>query len=114
MFDGVRAVALAIVLIDELDGFAASSGIVVMAATNRPDILDPALLRPGRFDRHVAVDQPDRAGRTKILAVHTKDKPRAPEVDLEHIARRTPGFTGATSPTSSTKQLSSASGADES
>jgi cell division protease FtsH len=82
-------------LLVELDGFAASSGLVVMGATNRPDILDPALLRPGRFDRHVTVDQPDRAGRRKILAVHTRSKPLAPDVDLEHVARRTPGFTGA-------------------
>ncbi len=124
LFAGVRAVAPAIVFIDELDaagrrrggadsgsseereqtlnqllveldGFAASSGIVVMGATNRPDILDPALLRPGRFDRHVTVDQPDRAGRSKILAVHAKNKPLAADVDLEHIAQRTPGFTGA-------------------
>ncbi|MDP3968860.1 MAG: ATP-dependent zinc metalloprotease FtsH [Nocardioides sp.] len=124
LFASVRAVAPAIVFIDELDaagrrragadggsseereqtlnqllveldGFAASAGIVVMGATNRPDILDPALLRPGRFDRHITVDQPDRAGRSKILAVHTKDKPLADDVDLENIACRTPGFTGA-------------------
>ncbi|TQN43703.1 cell division protease FtsH [Blastococcus colisei] len=124
LFASVRAVAPAIVFIDELDaagrrrggaetggseereqtlnqllveldGFAASAGIVVMGATNRPDILDPALLRPGRFDRHVTVDQPDRAGREKILQVHSRGKPLAADVDLAVVARRTPGFTGA-------------------
>ena len=82
-------------LLVELDGFAASSGIVVMGATNRPDILDPALLRPGRFDRHVTVDAPDRAGREEILRVHSRGKPLGPDVDLSALARRTPGFTGA-------------------
>ncbi|RZU33525.1 cell division protease FtsH [Blastococcus saxobsidens] len=82
-------------LLVELDGFAASSGIVVMGATNRPDILDPALLRPGRFDRHVTVDHPDRASREKILQVHSRGKPLGPDVDLPTLARRTPGFTGA-------------------
>jgi cell division protease FtsH len=78
-----------------MDGFEVSSGIVVMAATNRPDILDPALLRPGRFDRHVTVDEPDVIGRRAILALHARAKPMAPDADLDYIARRTPGFTGA-------------------
>jgi cell division protease FtsH len=82
-------------LLVELDGFAASTGIVVMGATNRPDILDPALLRPGRFDRHVTVDAPDLQGRERILALHARDKPLAVDVDLHLVARRTPGFTGA-------------------
>jgi cell division protease FtsH len=82
-------------LLVELDGFAASTGIVVMGATNRPDILDPALLRPGRFDRHVTVDAPDLPGRERILALHARDKPLADDVDLHLVARRTPGFTGA-------------------
>jgi cell division protease FtsH len=82
-------------LLVEMDGFDASAGIVVMAATNRPDILDPALLRPGRFDRHVTVDQPDLPGRLEILAVHTRGKPIGDDVDLGQVARQTPGFTGA-------------------
>ena len=82
-------------LLVEMDGFANNEGIIVMAATNRPDILDPALLRPGRFDREITVDAPDVLGRQQILAVHAKNKPLAPGVDLEVIARRTPGFTGA-------------------
>ncbi|MHB8508866.1 MAG: AAA family ATPase [Candidatus Dormibacteria bacterium] len=82
-------------LLVEMDGFEVSSGIVVMGATNRPDILDPALLRPGRFDRHVTVDQPDVHGRQSILELHGSRKPMAPEVDYEFLARRTPGFTGA-------------------
>jgi cell division protease FtsH len=82
-------------LLVEIDGFDVASGIVVMGATNRPDILDPALLRPGRFDRHVTIDQPDVAGRERILEVHARGKPMSPEVDLTLIARRTPGFTGA-------------------
>lgn len=82
-------------LLVELDGFEGNSGVIVMAATNRPDILDPALLRPGRFDRQIAVDAPDIEGRTAILAVHAKGKPLSDEVDLEVLARRTPGFTGA-------------------
>jgi cell division protease FtsH len=82
-------------LLVELDGFAASTGIVVMGATNRPDILDPALLRPGRFDRHVTVDAPDLPGRERILALHARNKPLADDVDLHVVARRTPGFTGA-------------------
>lgn len=82
-------------LLVEMDGFANNEGIIVMAATNRPDILDPALLRPGRFDREVTVDAPDVQGREQILAVHAKNKPLASGVDLGVIARRTPGFTGA-------------------
>ena len=79
----------------EMDGFAANEGIIIIAATNRPDILDPALLRPGRFDRQIVVDKPDVRGRLAILKVHTKGKPMAKDVDLDIIARRTPGFTGA-------------------
>ncbi len=82
-------------LLIEIDGFDVDSGLVVIGATNRPDILDPALLRPGRFDRHVTVDQPDHEGRAKILALHAAGKPVAPGVDFGAIARRTPGFTGA-------------------
>jgi cell division protease FtsH len=82
-------------LLVEIDGFDVASGIVVVGATNRPDILDPALLRPGRFDRHVTVDQPDHEGRVRILGLHARGKPMAPDVDLEGLARRTPGFTGA-------------------
>ena len=82
-------------LLVEMDGFAANEGIIIIAATNRPDILDPALLRPGRFDRQIVVDKPDVRGRLAILKVHTKGKPIAKDVDLDIIARRTPGFTGA-------------------
>ena len=82
-------------LLVELDGFEGNSGVIVMAATNRPDILDPALLRPGRFDRQIVVDAPDIDGREAILGVHAKGKPLADEVDLKVLARRTPGFTGA-------------------
>ncbi len=82
-------------LLVEMDGFEATSGVIVIAATNRPDILDPALLRPGRFDRHVVVDRPDLAGRRAIAAVHSKGKPLSPEVSADLIARRTAGFTGA-------------------
>ena len=82
-------------LLVELDGFDASTGIIVLAATNRPDILDPALLRPGRFDRQVVVDRPDSKGRLAILKVHVRDKKVDPNVDLEIIAKRTPGFVGA-------------------
>ena len=82
-------------LLVERDGFAANEGIIIIAATNRPDILDPALLRPGRFDRQIVVDKPDVRGRLAILKVHTKGKPMAKDVDLDIIARRTPGFTGA-------------------
>jgi cell division protease FtsH len=79
----------------EMDGFDVASGVILVAATNRPDILDPALLRPGRFDRQIVVDRPDLEGRKAILAVHGRGKPMADDVDLEVIARRTPGFTGA-------------------
>jgi cell division protease FtsH len=82
-------------LLVEMDGFDVKTNVILIAATNRPDILDPALLRPGRFDRQVAVDAPDKAGRQHILSVHAKGKPMAPTVDLEAVARRTPGFTGA-------------------
>ena len=82
-------------LLVEMDGFAPNVGIIVIAATNRPDILDPALLRPGRFDRQITVDAPDILGREQILAVHAKNKPLADDVDLKVVARRTPGFTGA-------------------
>ncbi len=79
----------------EMDGFDVKTNVIMIAATNRPDILDPALLRPGRFDRQVAVDPPDLRGRERILNVHAKGKPMAPAVDLTAVARRTPGFTGA-------------------
>ena len=79
----------------ELDGFDTKGGVIVIAATNRPDILDPALLRPGRFDRQIVVAQPDLTGRKGILKVHARGKPIAPDTDLDIIARRTPGFTGA-------------------
>jgi cell division protease FtsH len=123
LFARVRAVSPAIVFIDELDaagrkrgsggggneereqtlnqilvemdGFDVSQGMVVMGATNRPDILDPALLRPGRFDRYVTVEQPDSEGRQLILKLHAKNKPMADDVDYDYLARRTPGFSGA-------------------
>ena len=79
----------------EMDGFDVRTNVILIAATNRPDILDPALLRPGRFDRQVPVDAPDLKGRLSILEVHAKGKPISPDVNLEGIARRTPGFTGA-------------------
>ena len=82
-------------LLVEMDGFETNEGVIIVAATNRPDVLDPALLRPGRFDRQVVVDSPDLKGREKILAVHTKKVPLSREVDLKTIARGTPGFTGA-------------------
>ena len=82
-------------LLVEMDGFASNEGIIIIAATNRPDVLDPALLRPGRFDRQIVVDKPDVRGREAILKVHTKGKPVADDVDLDVLARRTPGFTGA-------------------
>jgi cell division protease FtsH len=82
-------------LLVEMDGFDVRSGVILVAATNRPDILDPALLRPGRFDRQIVVDQPDLVGRRAILGVHSKAKPLAGDVSLEIVARRTPGFTGA-------------------
>jgi cell division protease FtsH len=82
-------------LLVEMDGFDVKTNVILIAATNRPDILDPALLRPGRFDRQIAVEPPDMRGRDKILQVHAKGKPMAPDVDLTAVARRTPGFTGA-------------------
>ncbi len=82
-------------LLVEMDGFEMKDNIILIAATNRPDILDPALLRPGRFDRQIVVDRPDRNGRRKILEVHSKGKPLAPEIDLDALAGGTPGFTGA-------------------
>ena len=82
-------------LLVEMDGFGVNEGIIIIAATNRPDILDPALLRPGRFDRQIVVDKPDVKGRLEILKVHIKGKPVSKEVNLEVLARRTPGFTGA-------------------
>ncbi|WP_300680627.1 ATP-dependent zinc metalloprotease FtsH [Nocardioides sp.] len=82
-------------LLVEMDGFDVRGGVILIAATNRPDVLDPALLRPGRFDRQIQVDAPDLAGREKILSVHSRGKPLAPDVELTTVARRTPGFTGA-------------------
>jgi cell division protease FtsH len=82
-------------ILTEMDGFSGSEGVVVLAATNRPDILDPALLRPGRFDRTITVSAPDQKGRVEILRVHTRAVPLAADVDLEQIARSTPGMTGA-------------------
>jgi len=82
-------------LLVEMDGFDTKGGVILIAATNRPDILDPALLRPGRFDRQIAVDAPDMEGRKAILRVHAKGKPFTPDVDLDSVARRTPGFSGA-------------------
>ncbi|MBO9579049.1 MAG: AAA family ATPase, partial [Microbacteriaceae bacterium] len=82
-------------LLVEMDGFDPKTNVIIMAATNRPDVLDPALLRPGRFDRQIGVDAPDLQGRKQILEVHAKGKPMAASVDLEVLARKTPGFTGA-------------------
>jgi cell division protease FtsH len=82
-------------LLTEMDGFEGNTGIIIIAATNRPDVLDSALLRPGRFDRQVVVDRPDYAGRSEILNVHARGKTLAKDVDLDRISRRTPGFTGA-------------------
>eukprot|EP00850_Spirogloea_muscicola_P015813 SM000124S25945 [mRNA] locus=s124:210836:214451:- [translate_table: standard] len=82
-------------LLTEMDGFQGNSGVIVLAATNRPDVLDSALLRPGRFDRQVTVDRPDVAGRVRILQVHSRGKALAADVDFDKVARRTPGFTGA-------------------
>jgi len=79
----------------EMDGFDVKTNVILIAATNRPDILDPALLRPGRFDRQISVDPPDLKGRAQILSVHSQGKPMAPDIDLDAVARRTPGFTGA-------------------
>ena len=82
-------------LLVEMDGFESNQGVILMAATNRPDVLDPALLRPGTFDRQVIVDRPDLNGRTEILKVHAKDKPLAKNINLKTVAKQTPGFTGA-------------------
>jgi cell division protease FtsH len=82
-------------LLVEMDGFEVSAGVVIIGATNRPDILDPALLRPGRFDRHITVDQPDAEARIEILKLHARGKPIAPSVDFSYVAKRTPGFSGA-------------------
>ena len=82
-------------LLTEMDGFEGNSGIIIVAATNRPDVLDSALMRPGRFDRQVTVDRPDYSGRLQILNVHAKSKTLSKAVDLDQVARRTPGFTGA-------------------
>ncbi len=82
-------------LLVEMDGFEANEGVILIAATNRPDVLDPALLRPGRFDRQVVVPNPDVAGREQILKVHIRNVPLAPNVDLKVLARGTPGFSGA-------------------
>lgn len=82
-------------LLVEMDGFGANEGIIIIAATNRADVLDPALLRPGRFDRQITVDRPDVIGREAVLKVHSRNKPLAPDVDLKAIAQRTPGFSGA-------------------
>jgi len=82
-------------LLTEMDGFEGNTGIIIVAATNRPDVLDAALLRPGRFDRQVVVERPDYTGRLQILKVHARDKTLAKDVDLDKVARRTPGFTGA-------------------
>jgi cell division protease FtsH len=79
----------------EMDGFEPNEKVIVMAATNRPDVLDPALLRPGRFDRRVTIDLPDRFDRLEILKIHSRKKPFAEDVNLEVIAERTPGFSGA-------------------
>jgi cell division protease FtsH len=82
-------------LLVEMDGFDTNTNVILIAATNRPDVLDPALLRPGRFDRQVGVNAPDLKGREQILGIHSKNKPLAEDVNLELVARRTPGFTGA-------------------
>ena len=91
-------------LLVEMDGFEANEGIILIAATNRPDVLDPALLRPGRFDRQVVVPNPDVVGREQILKVHVRKVPLAPDVNLKTVARGTPGFSGADLRTSSTKR----------
>ena len=82
-------------LLVEMDGFDTDTNVIIIAATNRPDILDPALLRPGRFDRQVVMDRPDMKGRKAILEVHVKGKPLLPDVNLETLARQTPGLAGA-------------------
>src|SRR5260221_1713601 len=82
-------------ILSEMDGFSPTETVIVMAATNRPDVLDPALLRPGRFDRHITIDRPTWQGRMQILKVHTRNKPLADDVDMEQIARGMIGMTGA-------------------
>jgi cell division protease FtsH len=82
-------------LLVEMDGFDPTAGVILMAATNRPEVLDPALLRPGRFDRHILIDKPDKKGREEILRVHIKGVNTAPDLDLDVIASMTPGFAGA-------------------
>ncbi|MFL5822046.1 MAG: ATP-dependent metallopeptidase FtsH/Yme1/Tma family protein, partial [Solirubrobacteraceae bacterium] len=82
-------------LLVEMDGFESNEGVIIVAATNRPDVLDPAILRPGRFDRQIVVDRPDRIGRKKILEVHTRGKPLARDIEVDTLAGQTPGFTGA-------------------
>lgn len=82
-------------LLVEMDGFGANSGVIIIAATNRKDILDPALLRPGRFDRQILVGYPDVKGREEILKVHVRNKPMGPDVNLKTVAKATVGFTGA-------------------
>ena len=91
-------------LLVEMDGFESNEGVILIAATNRPDVLDPALLRPGRFDRQVVVSRPDVRGRAGILTVHTKDIPLANDVDLAILARGTPGFRAPTCPIWPTKR----------
>jgi cell division protease FtsH len=95
LFEQAKQASPCIVFMDEIDGVGLKDNIILIAATNRPDILDPALLRPGRFDRQIVVDRPDRNGRRKILEVHSKGKPLASEIDLDTLAAGTPGFTGA-------------------
>ena len=97
-------------LLVEMDGFELKDNIILIAATNRPDILDPALFRPGRFDRQIVVDRPDRTGRRKILEVHSKGKPIASEIDLDTLAAGTPGSPAPTSRTSSTRRALSRHG----
>jgi cell division protease FtsH len=91
-------------LLVEMDGFEAKDNIIMIAATNRPDILDPALLRPGRFDRQITVDRPDRKGRAKILEVHTRGKPLAKDIEVDALAGQTPASRAPISPTSSTRR----------
>src|SRR5207248_10941563 len=79
-------------ILTEMDGFDSREGVIVLAATNRADVLDPALLRPGRFDRRITVQAPDRRGRAAILRIHTRNVPMAPDVDLDQIAAQTPGL----------------------
>src|SRR5215471_18616150 len=95
MFEQAKKNAPCIIFIDEIDGFEANEGVILIAATNRPDVLDPALLRPGRFDRQVVVSNPDIVGREQILKVHVRKVPLAPDVNLKTVARGTPGFSGA-------------------